>query len=64
MNINDASDPRVDHMKGGSININSSSIATLFGKDKDVKLRDTYGGPTLMQYVSERVLEEQSHVQL
>lgn len=44
-----------------SSSIDLSSIACLF--NKDVKLRDTYGGPTLMQYVSERVMEQRQHSQ-
>jgi len=47
---------------GRTSSMDLSSIASLF--KRDVKLRDTYGGPTLMQYVSERVLEQkQSHSQ-
>jgi len=47
---------------GGSCSIDPSTISYLF--NKGVKLRDTYGGPTLMQYVSERVLEQRHHPQM
>jgi hypothetical protein len=47
---------------GGSCSIDPSTISYLF--NKGVKLRDTYGGPTLMQYVSERVLEQRHHPQI
>jgi len=47
---------------GGSCSIDPSTISYLF--NKGVKLRDAYGGPTLMQYVSERVLEQRHHPQM